>query len=139
MDETREATEGAGLDATKNAGRVAASAAGRIVANAAGLNATDDTTKATAPAALPVIESWFQKRGWEPFAFQRQVWDHFLRGQHGLLNAPTGSGKTYALFLPALMEWIERNPKEYRKRQENGLQLLWITPLKALAKDSEQR
>ena len=130
MDETREATEDAGLDATKNAGRVAA--------NDAGLNATDGTTNATAPAATPVIESWFQKRGWEPFAFQRRVWDHFLRGQHGLLNAPTGSGKTYALFLPALMDWIERNPKEYRERQENGLQLLWITPLKALAKDSEQ-
>lgn len=69
------------------------------------------------------------------FPFQKDAWDAFLNGQNGLLNAPTGSGKTYALWLPMLIKWINTHPKEYQKLENNGLQLLWITPLRALAKD----
>lgn len=55
-----------------------------------------------------------------------------------MVNAPTGSGKTLALFIPSLIRWIEEHPDSYKDRGNNGLQLLWITPLRALAKDSEQ-
>lgn len=34
-----------------------------------------------------------------------------------------------------LIKWINTHPKEYQKLENNGLQLLWITPLRALAKD----
>ena len=58
----------------------------------------------------------------------------YLEGQSGIVNAPTGFGKTYSVFLAVLIDYINRNP-DYKKRKKNGLQLLWITPLRALAKD----
>ncbi len=84
------------------------------------------------------IEQWFSRRGWNPFDYQREVWKAFLSGKHGLLNAPTGSGKTYALYMPVLINWIDKHPKTYTELADNGLQLLWITPLRALARDIEQ-
>ncbi len=87
--------------------------------------------------AKSIIENWFKAKGWTPFGWQKKTWDAFLSNRSGLLNAPTGSGKTYALFLPALMRWIESNPGDYQEKKSNGLQLLWVTPLRALAKDIE--
>lgn len=84
-----------------------------------------------------IIEQWFQNKGWEPFDWQREVWNQCLMNQAGLLNAPTGSGKTFALFMPVLMKWINHYPDSYREKEKNGLQLIWITPLRALAKDLE--
>lgn len=84
------------------------------------------------------IENWFSRRNWEPFDYQHEVWDAVLDGKNGLLNAPTGSGKTFALFMPVLIKWIDRHPQTYKELADNGLQLLWITPLRALAKDIEQ-
>ena len=84
------------------------------------------------------IEDWFDQRGWEPFGYQREVWDAVADGKNGILNAPTGSGKTFALFMPELIQWMEKHPKTYKELADNGLQLLWITPLRALAKDIEQ-
>ncbi len=84
------------------------------------------------------INSWFDQRGWQPFDYQTKTWRAVLNGKNGLLNAPTGSGKTFALFMPALIRWINNHPKTYKELADNGLQLLWITPLRALAKDLEQ-
>lgn len=78
---------------------------------------------------LPKIEAWFHQKGWKPFPFQYEVWEKYAAGYSGLLNAPTGSGKTFAMWMPALMEYMQGASKP------KGLQLLWITPLKALAKD----
>ena len=79
--------------------------------------------------------TWFQQQGWTPFPFQQEVWKAYLNGESGLLNAPTGSGKTYALWIPCLLEYILQHPNDYTERSGNGLQIIWITPLKALAKD----
>jgi ATP-dependent Lhr-like helicase len=79
--------------------------------------------------------AWFQQQGWNPFPFQQEVWEAYLNGESGLLNAPTGSGKTYALWIACLLEFIRQHPKNYAERANNGLQIIWITPLKALAKD----
>lgn len=87
---------------------------------------------------LQNVEQWFQDRDWEPFDYQRQVWEAFLSGKNGLLNAPTGSGKTYALWMPMLIKWMDEHPRTYKELADNGLQLLWITPLRALARDLEQ-
>ncbi|MGM0545841.1 MAG: ligase-associated DNA damage response DEXH box helicase [Bacteroidota bacterium] len=84
------------------------------------------------------IVKWFNDRGWQPFDYQQHVWHAFLSDKNGLLNAPTGSGKTYALFMPMLIKWIDNHPQTYRELADNGLQLLWITPLRALARDIEQ-
>ncbi|MBX7108064.1 MAG: ligase-associated DNA damage response DEXH box helicase [Chitinophagales bacterium] len=80
-------------------------------------------------SALQKVEDWFHQKGWKPFPFQYEVWEKYAAGYSGLLNAPTGSGKTFALWMPAIMEYMQNESRP------KGLQLLWITPLKALAKD----
>lgn len=72
--------------------------------------------------------NWFEKRDWKPFPFQIETWENFLQGHSGLLNAPTGSGKTYALWIGYLTSKLNANPKK-------GLKFLWILPLRALSKD----
>lgn len=81
-----------------------------------------------------IIQDWYQLKNWEQFPFQREMEDVYLAGYSGLLNAPTGSGKTFALFLPFLADFINKHP-DYKTRQNNGLQMLWITPLRALTND----
>lgn len=81
------------------------------------------------------IYDWFTSQNWEVFPFQEEVWNAFLDGNNGLLNAPTGSGKTFALWMPNLIRWIDNHPENYQELENNGLQVLWITPLRALAKD----
>lgn len=85
-----------------------------------------------------VITDWMQAKGWQAFPFQRESWEHYLAGKSGLLNAPTGYGKTFALYLPLLIEWINKHPDNWQTKKKNGLQMLWITPLKALAKDIQR-
>lgn len=82
-----------------------------------------------------VITNWLAARDRQPFAFQEEAWTHYLQGKSGLVNAPTGYGKTFSLFLGVVIDWINRHPKDYNSKTKNGLQLLWITPLRALAKD----
>ena len=86
---------------------------------------------------FPKIEQWFTNKNWTPFKYQRQVWQAYLDGKSGLLNAPTGSGKTYALYLALLADWLKDN-KDPHSLHKPGLRLLWITPLRALAKDLER-
>ncbi|MFP4095225.1 MAG: ligase-associated DNA damage response DEXH box helicase [Cyclobacteriaceae bacterium] len=90
------------------------------------------------PSSLEPAFDWFQQKDWQPFAFQQEVWKAYLAGESGLLNAPTGSGKTYALWLACLLDFISQHPEKFREKRRNGLQVLWITPLKALAKDIRQ-
>ncbi len=80
-------------------------------------------------------EHWVESKGWELFDFQRRTWNAFLEGKSGLLNAPTGSGKTYALWVPAALEFLKDNECHEVKPE---LQILWVTPLRALAKDIQQ-
>jgi DNA ligase-associated DEXH box helicase len=82
-----------------------------------------------------LIRDWYRKKNWEQFPFQKEMERAYLSGYSGLLNAPTGSGKTFALFLPFLMAYINRHPDDYAARRNNGLMMLWITPLRALTND----
>jgi ATP-dependent helicase Lhr and Lhr-like helicase len=82
-----------------------------------------------------IIRDWLASKGYQPFAFQEQTWQHLCDGRSGVVNAPTGTGKTFSVFLGALIQFINENPQQYLKKGKNGLQLLWITPLRALAKD----
>lgn len=84
-----------------------------------------------------IIKEWFSSNSWTIFPFQQEAWTSILSGKKGLLNAPTGSGKTFALFMPVLIDWINQYPDDFRDLENNGLQLIWITPLRALAKDIE--
>ncbi len=75
-------------------------------------------------------KEWFASKGWEPFQFQLETWESYLKGQSGIVNAPTGSGKTYSLVIPIILEALadENNSKK-------GLQAIWLTPIRALAKE----
>lgn len=81
-----------------------------------------------------IIRQWYKQKDWQQFPFQQEMEETYLAGFSGLLNAPTGSGKTFALFLPFLADFINRHP-DYKTKQNNGLQMLWITPLRALTND----
>lgn len=70
-----------------------------------------------------------------PFSFQEEAWQHIINNESGLVNAPTGCGKTYSVFLGAVIDFINHHPGNYKAQKSNCLQLLWITPLRALAKD----
>jgi len=84
---------------------------------------------------IAIGEGWARSKGWEVFDFQKQTWQVFLEGKSGLLNAPTGSGKTYALWVPAALEFLKKQEKHEVKAE---LLVLWVTPLRALAKDIQQ-
>jgi ATP-dependent Lhr-like helicase len=81
------------------------------------------------------IHSWLTSKGLQPFAFQEEAWHHITVGESGLVNAPTGCGKTYSVFLGSLIRFINQHPENWQTKAKNGLQLIWITPLRALAKD----
>lgn len=76
-------------------------------------------------------KQWFEQQGWTPFPFQVDAWQSVWAGQSGLVNAPTGSGKTYSLLVPI---FLETNLKEFKKV---GPKAIWITPIRALAKEIE--
>jgi ATP-dependent helicase Lhr and Lhr-like helicase len=82
-----------------------------------------------------IIRQWFQTKKWKQFPFQLEMEEAYLSGYSGLLNAPTGSGKTFAMFLPFLAQYINEHPHDYKTRQNNGLLMLWLTPLRALTND----
>lgn len=82
-----------------------------------------------------MINNWLGEKDLKPFKFQEDAWKAYLQGKSGIVNAPTGFGKTFSLFLGAVIAWIDAHPKDYTRKTKNGLQLLWITPLRALAKD----
>jgi ATP-dependent Lhr-like helicase len=82
-----------------------------------------------------IIDEWLLSKQLTPFLFQKQSWQHIIDGDSGLVNAPTGCGKTYAVFLGAVIDFINEHISDYATKKNNGLQLLWITPLRALAKD----
>lgn len=84
------------------------------------------------PAATDLAKAWFAKRGWKPFAFQRRVWAAVERGESGLLHASTGAGKTYAIWLAALRAF----KAQAQGRHAAPLQVVWVTPMRALAADT---
>jgi ATP-dependent Lhr-like helicase len=79
--------------------------------------------------ALEPIVAWFKTQGWQPLPFQQETWEAFLTGKSGMIQVPTGSGKTYAAVMGAIAQMLEAPTK--------GLQLLYITPLRALSRDIE--
>jgi ATP-dependent Lhr-like helicase len=75
-------------------------------------------------------EQWFEEQNWAVFPFQREAWDSYASGLNGIVNAPTGSGKTYSLMIPILMGMVSSTPP-----LGPGIKAIWITPIRALAKE----
>jgi ATP-dependent helicase Lhr and Lhr-like helicase len=83
-------------------------------------------------ATAKAVDAWFRARGWKVFPFQRAVWHAALAGQSGLLHANTGAGKTYAVWFAALLRARSDGPGR------GGLRVLWLTPMRALAADTQR-
>lgn len=79
--------------------------------------------------------AWFTGAFVEPTAAQTGAWSAIAAGQHALVVAPTGSGKTLSAFLWALDRLhAEPPPDDPRLR----CRVLYVSPLKALAVDVEK-
>ena len=83
---------------------------------------------------------WFRQQGWRPFPFQKQTWGAMLEGKSGLLHATTGTGKTYAVWMGILSQWIAEQTGRGKQQRTSvpPCRVLWITPLRALVADTEQ-
>lgn len=75
---------------------------------------------------MPAPASFLRSKGHKPFLFQKQAWDAYAKGESGLLHAPTGQGKTMAVYLGPLCDSLKAD----------RCTILWITPLRALAADT---
>ena len=112
-------------------------------------------TKKTAKTAakFSLSQTWFSQQGWQPFPFQEQVWQAVATGQSGMLHATTGAGKTYAVWMAAIERFATKDltenlkpanlnptkkPATKRKPVAPPLTVLWITPMRALAADTER-
>lgn len=82
----------------------------------------------------PELQSWFKGRGWRVRRHQQDALNADSAGQHILLVADTGAGKTLAGFLPTLAAFC---PSQGPPPAE-GLHTLYISPLKALAHDVQR-
>lgn len=80
-------------------------------------------------------DQWFKSMAWVPLPFQYETWEAFNHGKSGMVNAPTGSGKTYSILVAAFIEYINSHPDNNKTSGKEGLQLIWVTPIKALAKE----
>ncbi|CAN5661836.1 ligase-associated DNA damage response DEXH box helicase [soil metagenome] len=87
------------------------------------------------------VLEWFGSHDWEPFAFQREVWQAYRQGESGLIHSATGTGKTLAAWFGPMICWLDDHPDftpaEHRNDAE-PLTVLWITPLRALAADTAE-
>ena len=78
------------------------------------------------------IIAWMKANGNKPFDFQKEAWQKYNEGFSGIVNAPTGYGKTFSVFLAVIIQHLNDAQKG---KQRRALKLLWITPLRSLAKD----
>ena len=91
------------------------------------------------PSALkpfhPVVREWFRDTLGRPSAPQQKGWPAIASGEHTLILAPTGTGKTLTAFLWELNQLIVRG---LEGPLPNAVQILYISPLKALNNDIQR-
>ena len=87
--------------------------------------------------ALPAeIAGWFAARGWRVRRHQAEMLAASDRGNHSLLVADTGAGKTLAGFLPTLADFCPSRLDGAPLPE--GLHTIYVSPLKALAHDVQR-
>ena len=87
----------------------------------------------TRPELPPEIADWFSARGWRVRRHQEEMLAAGDAGQHAMLVADTGAGKTLAGFLPTLADFCPSRIGD--GDAPDGLHTLYVSPLKALAHD----
>ncbi|MGH3342851.1 MAG: DEAD/DEAH box helicase [Carbonactinosporaceae bacterium] len=85
----------------------------------------------------PAVRTWFERRFPEgPTAAQAAGWGEIAAGRDTLIAAPTGSGKTLAAFLVCIDRLYRGH--ELGEFPPDGPQVVYVSPLKALAVDIHQ-
>lgn len=102
----------------------------------AGQSRESDGDAAGKPVGMEALRGWFLGKGWRPFAFQEEAWAAALSGRSGLIHVPTGMGKTYAAYLGALAG-VRRGDGAGGGGSGGGVQVVYVTPLRAVARDVE--
>jgi ATP-dependent helicase Lhr and Lhr-like helicase len=83
----------------------------------------------------PAVAAWFGRTFQAPTPVQAQAWPAIRAGQHVLIAAPTGSGKTFAAFLAV----IDRLVREGLSRGlTDATRVVYVSPLKALSNDIQR-
>ncbi len=91
-----------------------------------------DSSQAVLKQFHPLIGRWFQERIGQPTEVQQRAWPKIAAGEHLLISAPTGSGKTLTAFLWALHQLITG-------RWPTGqTSVLYVSPLRALNYDIQR-
>jgi ATP-dependent Lhr-like helicase len=80
----------------------------------------------------PLVARWFDKKYGPPTDIQFKAWPVIARGEHTLITAPTGSGKTLTAFLWALNRLISNH------ELSGATRVLYVSPLKALNNDIQR-
>lgn len=83
----------------------------------------------------PIVREWFTETLGAPSPPQIQGWPVIASGDHTLILAPTGTGKTLAAFLWELNALIVEG---LAAPLANGVHLLYVSPLKALNNDIQR-
>ncbi|NNL05637.1 MAG: DEAD/DEAH box helicase [Xanthomonadales bacterium] len=83
----------------------------------------------------PAVRSWFDQSFEHATPVQEEAWRKIGSEQNILVAAPTGSGKTFAAFLCAINDLVEQGA---RGPLAEGVQVLYVSPLKALSNDIEK-
>src|SRR3954466_14370970 len=82
----------------------------------------------------PAVRAWFSTTFPEPTAAQEKGWPAIASGEHTLILAPTGSGKTLTAFLWGIDRLATTPPPADKQRTR----ILYVSPLRALAVDIEK-
>ncbi|MBN2394308.1 MAG: DEAD/DEAH box helicase, partial [Anaerolineae bacterium] len=120
---------------------------------------SESTAETILSSFLPPVRDWFAETFGEPTPPQAQGWPAIQRGEHTLILAPTGSGKTLSAFLWGIDQLFrelgesanqrisesandelritnhESKIKNLKSKIEEGIRLVYISPLKALNND----
>ena len=74
--------------------------------------------------SLEPVHAWFQHQNWTPLPFQTRTWQAYLEGHSGLIQVPTGSGKTFAAVMGPIARMLSEDAVP------RGIRLLYLTPLR---------
>ena len=82
----------------------------------------------------PAVAGWFRGAFAAPTAAQAQAWPSIRAGQHTLVAAPTGSGKTLTAFLAAIDALVCEGVANGGVLPD-ATRVVYVSPLKALSND----
>ena len=89
-------------------------------------------TRSSLEVFHPLIRRWFEETLGTPTEVQAEAWPRIAGGEHLLISAPTGTGKTLTAFLWALHQLLTGDWPGGRVR------VLYVSPLKALNNDIQR-